>query len=503
VPQQEGDCAGVPRIAAISASTLTIHKQVLADLTKDYLADSTYQEEYRIPQQLVKKDGLLFDKQGRLCVPDGSTRLVLMHDSHDAIVSGHLGVAKTLDRLSRNFTWPSMHAQVTAYVSTCDRCQRDKSSNQKPAGLLQPLEVPDEPWAHVSMDFVMALPPSGGFDAILVVVDKLSKSIVLIPTHTSVTAKDTARLYFNHVYCRHGLARKFISDRDVRFTGLFWKELHRLLQVKLAMSSSFHPETDGQTERANRTMEEMVRHYVSHRQDDWHQLLPALEFAYNTSKHRATGTSPFFTCTGRHPLKFDEILLGPPSSKSPSVVHEVLSMKARSRAANDSIKLYNDVMAAYANKRRRPEEHQVDDLVLLSTKFFKPPSDSSRARKLAPKFAGPYKVVKRVSPVAYKLELPPGTNAHPVFHSSLLKAYKLDSTGERAVQVPEAVTVDGQVEYVVDAVLDDRVRRGKREYLVHWAGYHANDSTWEPIANVQGSEALVTYQESSGRGGVL
>jgi hypothetical protein len=146
---------------------------------------------------------------------------------------------------------------------------------------------------------------------------------------------------------------------------------------------------------------------VSHRQDDWHQLLPALEFAYNSSKHRATGTSPFFTSTGRHPLKFDEILLGPPSSKSPSVVQEVLSMKARSRAATDSIQLYNEVMAAYANKRRRPEEHQVDDLVLFYTKFFKPPSDSSRARKLAPKFAGPYKVTKRVSPVAYRLELPP------------------------------------------------------------------------------------------------
>jgi transposase InsO family protein len=207
-----------------------------------------------------------------------------MHDSHDAIVSGHFGVAKTIDSISRNFTWPSMHAQVTTYVTACDRCERDKSPNQRPSGLLRPLEVPEEPWTHVSLDFVMALPPSNGFDAILFVVDKLSNSIVLIPTKTTVTAKETDRLYFNHVYCRHGLARKIISDRDVRFAGTFWHELHRLLQVKLAMSSSFHPETDGQTERANRTMEEMVRHYVSHRQDDWDQLLPALEFAYNTSK---------------------------------------------------------------------------------------------------------------------------------------------------------------------------------------------------------------------------
>jgi Integrase zinc binding domain len=181
VPQQEGYCVEAPRIAAITTTTLSLHKQVLADLTRDYLADPTYQEEYRIHQQLVKKDGLQFEKKGRLCVPDGSTRLVLMHDSRDAIVSGHLGVAKTIDRMSRNFTWPSTHAQVTAYVTTCDRCQRNKFPTQRPSGLLQPLEVPDEPWAHVSLDFVMALPHSNGFDAILVVVDKLSKSSVLIP----------------------------------------------------------------------------------------------------------------------------------------------------------------------------------------------------------------------------------------------------------------------------------------------------------------------------------
>jgi Chromo (CHRromatin Organisation MOdifier) domain len=128
---------------------------------------------------------------------------------------------------------------------------------------------------------------------------------------------------------------------------------------------------------------------------------------------------------------------------------------------------------------------------------------SSSPPQTARELAGPYKVIKRVSPVAYMLELPPGTNAHPVFHSSLLKAYKIDSTDERVSQVPELISVDGQVEYIVDAVLDERVHHGKKEYLVHWAGYHTNDSTWEPMANVLGSEALVTYQQSSGRGGVL
>jgi hypothetical protein len=149
-------------------------------------------------------------------------------------------------------------------------------------------------------------------------------------------------------------------------------------------------------------------------------------------------------------------------------------------------------MASYANKRRRSENNEVGDLVLLPTRFFKPPSDNSRTRKLAPKFAGPYKVIKKIS-----------TNAHPVFHSSLLKAYKADSTGERSSPVPEPVSVDGQVASVVDAVLDEPVRRGIKENLIYWAGYHANDLTWEPATNVQGSEALFAFQESSGRGGVL
>jgi Integrase zinc binding domain len=145
-------------LSFLSTSTLILHQQVLSDHTKDYLADPTYHDEFISPKLLEKKNGLLFDKRGRLCVPDGSTCLVLMHESHNVIVSGHLGVAKSLDRLSRNFTWPSMFARVTAYVSTCDRCQRDKSSNQRPTGLLQALEVSKEPWAHVSMDFVMSLP---------------------------------------------------------------------------------------------------------------------------------------------------------------------------------------------------------------------------------------------------------------------------------------------------------------------------------------------------------
>jgi hypothetical protein len=184
-------------------------------------------------------------------------------------------------------------------------------------------------------------------------------------------------------------------------------------------------------------MEETIRHYVAHKQDDWSRLLPSLGFAYNTSKHRATGKSPFCIYTGRDPVKFDELLMTT-RSKSPAASGHVTDLQIRARAAADSIALYNQATEAQANKSRRADEYEVGDNVLLSIRFFKPPSDVARGRKLAPQYAGPYEIVK-VSPLAYELQLPPGLNAHPVFHSSLLCSYNVDSTGERGQDIPEPV----------------------------------------------------------------
>jgi hypothetical protein len=151
----------------------------------------------------------------------------------------------------------------------------------------------------------------------------------------------------------------------------------------------------------------MIRHYVVHKQDDWERLLPALEFAYNTSKHRATGKSPFYICSGGDPVKFDE-LLTTTSSKSPAASEHVADMQSRASAAADSIALYIEAMEVQVHKSRRAEEYEVGDLVLLSTRFFKPPADVARGRKLAPMYAGPYEIVKKISQVAYELQLPPG-----------------------------------------------------------------------------------------------
>jgi hypothetical protein len=204
---------------------------------------------------LEVRGGALY-KEGKLCVPIGKLPQTLKHDAHDSIVSGYLGIDKTIASIRKKFEWGGMSKDIAEYVRSCDRCQRNNPTQSKPIGLLQPLEVPSRNWEHVTMDFMMDLPKTkAGHDAVLVVIDKLSKAMTLIPTKSSVSAQQVAQLFLKEVYRLHGLPRKIISDRDVRLTGRFWQELHRLVQSKLAMSSSFHPQTDGQTERANRTLE--------------------------------------------------------------------------------------------------------------------------------------------------------------------------------------------------------------------------------------------------------
>jgi transposase InsO family protein len=219
-----------------------------------------------------------------------------MHDAHDSIVAGHLEIDKTIASIRNRFTWDGRSKDIAEYIRSCDRYQRNKPTPSKPIGLLQPLEVPSRNWESMTMDFIMDLPKSkAGHDAILVVVDKLSKAMTLIPTNSTVSAQQVAQLFLKDAYRLHGLPFKIISDSDVRFTGKFWQELHRLVQTKLAMSSSFHPQTDGQTERAKRTLEEMLRHYVSYRQDDWCEKLAYLEFAYNSAKNKEDRTNTVST----------------------------------------------------------------------------------------------------------------------------------------------------------------------------------------------------------------
>ena len=208
-----------------------------------------------------------------------------------------MGRFKTLEMVSRNYWWPNMSRYIGNYVATCDLCLHTKVQHRLPTGKLQPLPIPDERWEVISVDFIVELPESGGYDAIMVVVDSVGKRSHFVETVTTITAAGAANLYLRNVWKLHGLPRKVISDRGPQFVALFMKELFRLLGIEAASSTAYHPQTDGQTERVNQELEQFLWLFVSERQDDWHALLPLAEFSYNNHVHASTQHTPFLLDT--------------------------------------------------------------------------------------------------------------------------------------------------------------------------------------------------------------
>ncbi|GJP80320.1 hypothetical protein CLOP_g10543 [Closterium sp. NIES-67] len=239
----------------------------------------------------------------RFCGPFLVEAQLLLEEYHNVLYAGHFGSNKTLTGIAKHYYWPHLAEAAQKFVTSCDTCQRMKSSKQKKAGLLQPLLVPEQPWQVVSLEFITGLPPTtSDHDAILVVIDKFSKSEHFIPTHTTARTEETAQLFVRYIISQHGIPTTLISDHDSKFTSKFWKELLSLLGTKLAMSSAYHPQIDGQTKRLNQIVEKLLRAACKDEISKWDLHLPVLEFAYNNATHAATGQMPFFLCYGGHPL---------------------------------------------------------------------------------------------------------------------------------------------------------------------------------------------------------
>jgi len=344
------------------------------------------------------------------------------------------------------------------------------------------------------MDFIVQLPlTKEGHDTIVVFVDRYTKRAYFKAMHTSATAPEVAKIFFATVFKNHGLPKAIISDRDPKFTSHFWQALFQQLGTKLAMSTAFHPQTDGQTERMNRTLEEMLRIYATYKQDQWDNYLPAAEFAYNNSKQASTGYTPFELDTGRHPITPMTL-----NNTSNVVAADdfVKHWKHVIKITQDHLMEAQDKQQKYANQHRRHEEFEVGTKVLLNSKNIIAPVNRNRpTQKLTPKYLGPYEVVEVISPTAYRLALPPTLRIHPVFHIALLKKY-VESDDYPQLPPPPPVTIGDEDEYEVEQILDKRVIRKRIQYLIKWQGYPLHDATWEPIENLENAPDKVKDFES-------
>ncbi|CAI7776494.1 unnamed protein product [Closterium sp. NIES-54] len=250
-------------------------------------------------------------------------RELLMQEVHDSNLSGHFGIDKTLKLLQRNYYWPAMLTDVQRYVTTCPACQAMKSSRQRPAGLLQPLKPPERPWRQVTMDFVTGLPAgASGNDSVLVVVDRLTKMAHFTPCRTMIIVEDTAKLFISTFVCLHGLALAIISDRDPKFTSKFWQETWAQYGTRMQFLSSYHLQSDGQIERTNQTMEQLIRTNCLDL-SKWEDSLPMLEFATNNAPSATTQQFPFYLNCGIDPVVPSSTALDNPVPRSQHYVTEL------------------------------------------------------------------------------------------------------------------------------------------------------------------------------------
>jgi hypothetical protein len=369
-----------------------------------------------------------------------------------------------------------MKTIVKRYVSSCSTCQQAKPDRSKYPGLLQPLPIPKQAWEVISMDFVEGLPRSANANTILVVVDTFSKYSHFLPLLHPFSALKVAQLFMDGVYKLHGLPVSIVTNRDRIFTSRLWQELFRLSGTTLKMSMSYHPQTDGQTERVNQCLETYLRSFVHACPSKWSSWLSVAEYWYNTTYHSSLGRSPFEVLYGRAPRH-----LGLTISDASTQLDLSTWLQQRElmlKLIQQHLLRAQQRIKSQADKGRTEREFAVGDMVYLKLQPYVQSSVAPRAaHKLSFKFFGPYMILARVGKVAYKLQLPSSATIHPVIHVSQLKR----AVGNRPVSAALPDTLS-HIQVPLQA-LDRRVilRGGKQiqQVLIKWSQGDDALATWE------------------------
>lgn len=382
------------------------------------------------------------------------------------------------------------------------------------------------------MDFIPELPNSNGFDNILVIVDKLTKYAIFIPTSTTISEKETAKLFFSHVIAKFGIPRQIISDRDTRWKGDFWKEICTKMGMKRSLTTAYHPQADGQTEILNQGLEISLRAYIGPDRDDWSTHLDGLALAYNSTPHTATGFSPAYLLRGYTPITGSTLLhtsdpIPRPTNKPSSsrlrcgaiienddVTEESLRpeakemmehFKADRHRAQEALTLSQHFQRRAYNKGRLTYEFEEGELVLInphSLSLLR--SETGRGKKLLMKYDGPFEVIRKLSPVSYRLRMPASYGMHPVLNIAHLEKYQVSPPefGTRPTKHLNRDDFAAMPEYEVESIIAERKKKGKNgrlipQYLTRFKGYSGEDDEWLTIGQLKNAPEIIEQWKRS------
>ena len=430
----------------------------------------------------VNENGVLCYK-ARVCVPDDDElRKTILEEAHSGSFAIHHGSTKMYQDLKMSFWSSGMKRDVSEFVTKCLVCQRVKAEHQVPSGLLQPIRIPEWKWDRITMDFVVGLPLTGRkHDSVWVIVDRLTKSAHFLPVRTDYSLDKLAELYIKEIVRLHGIPISIISDRDPRFTSRFWGKLQEAMGTRLNFSTAFHPQTDGQSERVIQILEDMLRSCAIDYEGSWDRHIPLAEFVYNNSFQSSIGMAPYEALYGRKcrtPLCWTE--LSERKVIGPDLIRET---EEKVKMIREKLKVATDRQKSYTDMKRKDIRYEVGEKVFLKVSPWKKVMRFGKKGKLSPRFIGPYEVIEKVGPVAYRLALPTDfEKIHNVFHVSMLRRYRSDPThivsSETIELRPDLTYEEEPVEILAHEVKE---LRNKKIPLVKvlWRNHKTEEATWE------------------------
>jgi transposase InsO family protein len=461
-------------LAAIFSSSVTPHwiTQVVQsysndatckDILSQLVLDPNAKRNYKLHNGIIKyKDKILVGNCDKL-------KQSILSTFHNSELGGHSSERATYQRVKLLFHWRGMKNDTVTFVKHCPTCQLNKSEHVPSLGLLQPLPNPDFAFTHISMDFVEGLPKLENKDITLVVVDRFTKYSHFISMTHPITVQQVAKAFPDNVFKLHGLPTVIVTDRDIIFTSNLWQSLFKNLGVKLHLSTSYHPQTDGQTERLNQCLENYLRCMAFNQPRKWHSWLTMAEWWYNTSFHTSLNMTPFQALYGFPPPMIVELNL-PIALDSPDVEQQQ-QQEVTAEIIKDNLVKAQARMEVYADKHGKEREFEVRDMVYLKIQPYRHTTLSiHRYLKLHSKYYGPFRVLARVGATAYTLLLPEHCKLHPTFHVIQLKKH----LGNSVVPSPHLPLVNehGHIQVAPEAVLERKlIPRAQGDIsilVVHW-----------------------------------